>query len=353
MPDARRPEGKFLTVNKIEETWESLTELEQFDIDHFDQTLEVYKDTDVYRHLLRLATGLESIFTGRYEILDEIKEAGSSAKEAKLSGRVLNKLFDTTIRLATKIRESTEIGKTASSIGDLAVKLANENAGLDGKKILLMGSGETAAMVAKALSKKELAFEVTSMTIKRATGFSQMLGGTPIAFEDVMAGFDKFDIIFVATTADYFLVSYGKIKRVMKNKKKGTMILDVSDPRAVEDKVSTLPKVKLMLREQFAELDEENIKARKAKIPATEEMVDKEIPIIAATINRLEAEPLVQNVFSSVDSLRTKELEKALEQLGETDEKKIKIIEKLTKSVVEKIISVPAKNSKKTSEEEN
>jgi len=221
------------------------------------------------------------------------------------------------------------------------------------KKVLLIGTGETAAMVAKSLNKKDSAFDVTSMTIERATGFSKILGGTPIKFEDVLSEFDKFDIIFVATTADYHFINFKRIRRVMENKKKGTMILDVSDPRAVNENVSPLPGIKLMFRDQIDEMYEEYVKASHGKVPAVEKMITKEVPIIEATIKRLEAEPIVRQVIDTVDSLRKKELEKALQILGETDEKKIKIIEELTKTVVEKIVSIPVGNSKKASEQDN
>jgi len=176
------------------------------------------------------------------------------------------------------------------------------------------------------------------------------LGGTPIKFEDALLEFDKFNIIFVATTADYFLINYERIKRVMENKKTGTMILDVSDPRAVDEKVSSLSGVKLMFRDQISEMYEENLKATRKKVPAVEEMISKEVPIIEATMKRLEPEPLVKDVFAGVDLLRKKELEKALEKLGETDKKKIKIIDELTKAIAESVVSIPVKKSKKASE---
>jgi glutamyl-tRNA reductase len=102
-----------------------------------------------------------------------------------------------------------------------------------------------------------------------------------------------------------------------------------------------------MFRDQITEMDERNIKARDDKVIAVEKLISKEIPIIEATMKRLDPEPLVNDVFASVDSLRKKELEKALQMLGETDEKKIKIIDDLTKAVVENIISIPVSGSKK------
>jgi glutamyl-tRNA reductase len=292
-PDVRRSEGKGLVLNKIKETWISLTELEQYDLDHLDQILEVYENTDVYRHLLGLATGLESIVIGNEEVLEEVKTSISSAKQAKTSGRIMNKLFDTSIRIAIRIRDSTGISKGATSIGDIAVKTAEEYGGLDGKKhILLVGTGETAATVAKPLNKKGYPFDICSMTIERATGFSKVLGGKPIKFEDVIKGFDKFDIIFVATTADYFIITYDKIKIVMENKKTGTMILDISDPRAVDEKVSSFPGTKLMFRDQIEEIGG-NVIVRKDLILVAEKMISKEVPIIEATMQQLNPETLV------------------------------------------------------------
>jgi len=352
IPDARRSEGKSLTINQIEKIWESLTDLDKYDLDHFDQTLEVYKNRDVYLHLLRLATGLESVIIGREEILEEIKEAHSSAKLSKFSGPVLNKLFENSIRIATKIRDSTGISKGTISIGDVAIKTAEEKTGLDKKRILLIGTGETAAMVARSLNKKSIVYDVTSLTIERATSFSKLLGGTPVEFEDVLKGFDKYDIIFVATTADYFLINYDKIRRVMESKTKGTLLLDLSDPRTVDEKVSTLPGMKLMFSDQISELYEEDMKSRMSKVPAVEEMIAKEVPILEETMKKVEQEPSVKDVTFSVDSLRIQELKKALQMLGETDEKKIKIIDELTKNVVEKIISLPANKPKKVLEQE-
>ncbi len=122
------------------------------------------------------------------------------------------------------------------------------------------------------------------MTLDRATGFSTILGGTPVEFDDVIAGFDKYDIVIVATTADYHLINYNRIKRVMEKKKKGTMILDISDPRAVADEVSSFPGVKLMFRHQIDEMFEDYLQASKKKVPSVEEAINEELPTISATI---------------------------------------------------------------------
>ena len=289
-PDVRRAEGKTLILNQIKDTWISLTELEQIDIDHFDQTIEVYKSDNVYLNLLRLGSGIDSFVVGKHEVFDEIVQSLSHAKSAGTSGTILNKLFESVIRLSTRIRDTTGISKDIVSLGDIAVKLVDEKAGLDSKKkVLLIGTGNSAALLAKTLNKKEIVYDVTSRTLQRATGFSTIVGGNPIDFDDVLSTFDKYDIIFVATTSDYFLITFERIRLRMEEKKKGTLILDLSDPRTVDEGITVLPGIKLLFRDQIAEIYEESIKARSSIVPAVEKIIGKELPILSARMKKLDA----------------------------------------------------------------
>ena len=339
------------SVEKIKSTWASLTGLEE---NAFRETLEVCENKDAYEHLLKLTSGLESLVVGEEQIIRQIKESISVARQAQASGKRLNKLFDRSIKIGTRIRNSTGISRGGISLGSMAVKLAEENVDdIKSKHVLLIGTGEAATMVAKSLKKRGYTFNVTSRTLERSIGFSQTLGGKPIKFEDILSGFNNYDVIFVATTAPYFLVTFDKMKQAMKNKKTGIMILDLSNPRTVDEKVAVIPGIKLMNIDQIAEMVDKNMKKRKGKISAVENIISEEVPIIEATMKRLDAEPLVKDVFTNADFMRIKELQKALQMLGETDEKRIKIIDDLTKAVVESIVSAPMNNLRKASEQGN
>ncbi len=336
-------------IDKIKSTWASLTGQEE---SVFRDTLEVCENKDAYEHLLKLTSGLESLVVGEEQILGQIKESISVARQTRASGKRLNKLFDRSIRIGTRIRNSTGIGRGGISLGSMAVKLAEENVDdIKSKHVLLIGTGEAATMVAKSLKKRGYAFNVTSRTVERSIGFSQTLGGNPIKFEEVLSGFSNYEIIFVATTAPYFLVTFDKMKDAMKNKKSGAMILDLSNPRTVDEKVATIPGIKLMNIDQIAEMIDKNMKKRKDKVTTVENIISEEVPVIEATMKRLDAEPLVKDVFTNADSIRIKELQKALQMLGETDEKRIKIIDELTKAVVESIVSTPMNNLRRASEQ--
>ena len=343
--------SKINDLDRIKKTWASITGLEE---ELFDENLEYVENQEAFHHLLKLTSGLDSMVLGEEQILGQIKNSITSARETKASGQHLNTLFDKAIRIGTRIRNSSGIGAGGISVGSMAVKLAEENIDeLKTKRILLIGTGEVSTLVAKSLQRRGYAFDVTSRTIGRSEAFCEAMGGNPIKFEQVLSGFHNYDVMFVATTAPYFLVTNERITQAIKDKKKGMMILDLSNPRTVDEKVATIGGVKLMNLDQIAEMVEKNMNARLNKVKTVENIINEEVCVLEASMKRLEAEPLVKDVFKNIESLREKELQKALQMLDEKDEKKIKIIEELTKAVVESIVSTPMNNIRKASEDGN
>jgi glutamyl-tRNA reductase len=343
--------GKSKTYDqeKIKKTWALLTGLEE---GICNENLEFVENQEALHHLLKLTSGLDSMVIGEEQILGQIKNSITSARQVKASGQHLNTLFDKAIRIGTRIRNSSGIGRGGISVGSMAVKLAEENIDeLKTKKILLIGTGEVSTLVAKSLQRRGYVFDVTSRTIGRSHTFCETMGGKPIKFEKVLSGFDNYDVLFVATTAPYFLVTHERIMEAMKEKKNGMMVLDLSNPRTVDEKVATIGGVKLMNLDQIAEMVEKNMNARLNKVKSIENIINEEVSVLEASMKRLDAEPLVKDVFKSIDYLREKELRKALQMLDEKDEKKIKIIEELTKAVVESIVSTPMNNIRKASEQ--
>ena len=340
--------GENCSIEKIKKTWASLAGLEE---SAFKENLELCENKEALHHLLKLTSGLESMVVGEEQILGQIKNSITAARTRKASGEHLNTLFDKAVRIGTRIRNSTGISRGGISVGSMAVKLAEENIDdLKSKKLLLIGTGEVSTLVAKSLKRRDYQFVVTSRTMERSKGFVETMGGKPIKFEDVLSGFDKYDIIFVATTAPYFLVTHERISNAIESKK-GMMILDLSNPRTVDERVATIPGIKLMNLDQIAEMVDKNLRSRMGKVSTVENIINEELPVIEATMNRLDAEPIVKDVFKNIDSLRVKELQKALSMLGETDKEKIKIIEELTKAVVESIVSAPMNNLRRASEQ--
>ena len=343
--------GNETNIEKIKKTWATLAGLEE---NAFLDNLEYSSGADVFHHLLNLTSGLDSMVLGEERILGQIKNSITDARENKWSSEHLNTLFDKTIRVGTRIRNFTGISKGSVSIGSMAVKLAEENVdNMKSKEILLIGTGEAASLVAKSLKRRSYSFYVSSRTIQRSESFSKTVGGKPVDFNEILTGLGKYDIIFVATSAPYFLVTFERIQEALKQKDGGIMLLDLSNPRTVDEKVAQLNKIKLMNIDQIAEMVDKNMRSRIGQRNTAEQIINEELPVVQATMKRLEAEPIVKDVFKNIDNLRSKELQKALSMLGEIDEDKKKIVDDLTKAIVESIVSTPMNNLRKEAEQGN
>ena len=343
--------GNEKKFDQIKRTWASIAGLEE---NAFMDNCEISINTDVYDHLLKLTSGLDSMVIGEEQILGQIKNSITFARNAKTSGEHLNTLFDKAIRVGTRVRNSTGISKGSISVGSMAVKLAEENVDdMKLKEILLIGTGEAAALVAKSLNRRGDQFSVSSRTMERSTSLSKTVGGNPIDFNEILSDFGRYDVVFVATTAPYFLVTHERIQTALNQKNHGMMILDLSNPRTVDEKVAELSGIKLMNIDQVAEIVEKNMRSRIGQKNTAEEIIKEELPVLEASMKRLEAEPVVKDVFKSIDLLRIKEVQKALNMLGDLDDNKKKIIDELSKAIVESIVTTPMNNLRKHTEQGN
>lgn len=327
---------------RIKRAWASLTGLRE---DDFDGNLECDEGGVACRHLLRVASGLDSMVVGEEQILGQVRGSISAAREAGSSGQTLNTLFEKAVHAGARIRGAAGPGSGGLSVGSMAVRLADEKSGgLASSRILVVGTGETASLVAKSLSRRGLGFDVSSRTVRRAAAFCQSLGGRPVRFEDVLEGLAGYGVVFVATSAPYSLVTRERLAGASMS------ILDLSNPRAVAADVSSVPGVSLMNLDQIAAMVERNMKGRLEWAGRAERMVEDEAGALEASIKRLGAEPLVERVFKGADGVRRRELEKALRMLG-LDERGERIVDDLTRAVAEGILAPPMNEVRRASKD--
>ncbi len=321
----------------ITKAWAELTGL---DAEEFREMI-TGEDAKAIEHLLMLASGLDSMVLGEEQVLGQVKDAITQARDAGASGLYLNKLFDSATRIGTRVRNNTGIGHTGVSVGSMAVKLAEEHVDhMKSKRLLVIGTGEVSTLVAKSLLRREYNFDVTSRTLRRAAAFCDTVGGTPVRFEDVLGDFRRYDVMFVATTAPYFLVAYDAVKASQDNTR-GSMILDLSNPRAVDERIANIPGIKLMNLDQIGEMVERNLKDRSRKAQTIRNAITDEVPALEASMHRLEAEPLISHIFQGMDRIRERELAKALRMLGEKDPRHVQIMTDMSRAILENMIAEP------------
>ncbi|HEX7817930.1 MAG TPA: glutamyl-tRNA reductase, partial [Nitrososphaeraceae archaeon] len=309
---------------------------------------EIDEDKSAIHHLLRLTSGLESLVVGEDQILGQVKRAFEYSRQNCYVDLFIPIIFEHAIKVGSRIRTNTGLNKGSVSIGSMAVNLAEEYFDdFQNKKVLLIGTGEGATLVAKSLKKRQVNFEVASRTFERAKSFSSTVGGIPVRFEDALHNFDKTDIIFVSTTAPYYLITYDRIFKCRK-KNEGMMIFDLSNPRTVDDKIATISGIKLVNIDQIAEIVDRNLKRRHEEIRLAEKMIQSGMQSMDLLFRKIRAEPFVVSIFKIVDEVRNRELSKAARMLGiKKGMKEFEIMEQLSFAIVEGILSTPMNNFRK------
>ena len=326
--------------------WSSVT---GFSKEEFSDNVELSFGQEAILHLLRLTSGLDSLVIGEDQILGQVRRSFEFSRSNGHSSSNLSLIFTKALKVGSKVRTTTRLNKGNVSIGSVAVNIAeNYFDDLKSRSILIIGSGEGASLVAKSLKQREVKFMITSRTFERAKSFADTAGGHPIAFEGAISGLTKYDIVFVSTTAPYFLITYERISKAMSARNKGMLVFDLSNPRTVEDQISTIKGIKLINMDQIAEIAENNLKLRKNEIASAERIIDKEVQSFADILKSKRVEQLIDSVFRSVEALREAELEKAMSifsaKLGVEDRS---IIRELSRSIVSTVLSTPMNNLRK------
>src|SRR5688572_17118106 len=165
-----------------------------------------FEGVPAFRHLFRVAAGLDSMVVGEGQVLAQVKEALQAAQEAGSAGTIIHSLLQSAITAGKRARTETEIGRGAVSISLAAVQLAKHFfARLDGRVVLLIGAGETGEQTARMLladgaSPKIL---VCNRTTERGQTLAEQFGGTVLPYERLAEGLKQADIVITSTGAPH------------------------------------------------------------------------------------------------------------------------------------------------------
>ncbi|HEV8406130.1 MAG TPA: glutamyl-tRNA reductase [Nitrososphaera sp.] len=334
---------------RLLEEWASSVGLTENDF----VNVEISRDREAVIHLMKLASGLDSLVVGEDQILGQVRRAVEFSRSGRYASSNLSLIFDRAVKVGSRVRTSTGINKGNVSIASVAVNLAEEYFDdLKDRTIMLIGTGEAASLVAKVLKKHDINFMVASRAPERAQSFAETVAGTPIPFDSALELLRKVDVIFTATVAPYRLITFERIENAMKNRREGMMIFDLSNPRTVDEKVATIHGVKLINMDQIAELVGKNMRSRMKEINSAEKLIDGEMKSIDMIMKRMKAEPVVVSVFKNVDTIRDREVKKALAMLGKKlGPEELRVVERLSYAIVEGVLSTPMNNLRKVVEE--
>lgn len=297
------------------------------------------------KHLLKLASGLESMVVGEDQILGQVKNSFNEGKEIESIGPVLDLAFEKAINIGKKIRNETGINDGCVSIGSVAVDLAEEVLNeLDNKNALLIGAGEMATIIAECLRDKGIDdIFIANRTYERAKKLSDQVNGLAIEFDEYKDYLSDIDILMTATGAPHPIIEKEDLEI---NKRNDIVIIDISNPRDVKNSVDELGNVSLYDIDDLNVITEKNKEKREEEARRAEGIIRDELSNLLAQYKEKEAEDLIAELHTKAHKIRTRERDKALRKLSVDDEGK-QVIEKLTRSIINKILSEPTESMKR------
>ena len=203
---------------------------------------------DAAHHLFRVTAGLDSMIVGEAEIQGQVKRAYELALIEGATGPILNRLFRGALAAGGRVREETAIGEKGVSIPSVAVELARRTLGdLGERRVLVIGAGETAELVAKALVARgaESVF-VANRHYDRAIGLAQRFDGEAVRFEELPEQLQAADIVVSATNSPHHIVERDGLAQVMETRSgRPLLIVDIAVPRDIEPECREVPGVSL------------------------------------------------------------------------------------------------------------
>ena len=194
-------------------------------------------------HLFRIASGLDSMIVGEYEVLGQVRQALEIAEEKEMVNLPLRHIFQSAIRAGRRVRRETGISKNALSISSVAVDLAARAVGSpEGCRMLVIGAGEAGKQVAKVASERGISqIVVASRTRERASGLTKMLGGIPISLDNLAEELNTCNIIVTCADAPHYILDVSQVEAAMQRRPDlPLVIIDIAVPRNVAPVVAQI-----------------------------------------------------------------------------------------------------------------
>lgn len=323
----------------------ALSELESCAYTHWDE--------DAATHMMRVASGLDSLVLGEPQILGQLKSAYAVSQEEGLVGAELGRLFQQSFSVAKKVRTDTTIGQNPVSVAYAAVSLAQHIFSDLGKsRALLIGAGETIELVARHLVQAGVKdITVANRTLNRALDLASQFDGQAILLGDIPEALPNADIVIASTASQLPILGKGAVERALKKRKhRPVFMVDIAVPRDIEPQVAELDDVYLYTVDDLKEVIEENQRSREQAAQEAEAIIETGALEFMRQLRSLAAVDTVTQLRGHYESLRDQEVAEALKQL-ERGKQPEEVIAQMARKLTNKVLHYPTIQLRKASAE--
>jgi glutamyl-tRNA reductase len=295
-------------------------------------------------HLFRVAAGLDSMVPGEAQILGQVRDSYTAARETRTAGPILHRLFRQALRVGKRVRTETAIGENPASVSSAAAELAERVFdGLAGRRILLIGAGKTADLTAANLISRGVGeIVVANRSPERAEALARRFNGRAVGLDRVEEELRHADLVLASTGSQSHVLSAAQVSRAMRARRgRPVFFVDIAVPRDVDPAVNDLEGCYLYDIDDLERVVAESVAGRRDEAVRAEAIVSVEADAFRAWQLSLDVVPAIASLRARAESIRRAELERVAGRLDSLSPSQRRAVESLTAQIVNKLLHQP------------
>ncbi len=296
------------------------------------------------RHMLRVASGLDSMVLGEPQILGQVKNAYQTASLAGTLGGQLERLFQHTFSVAKQVRTNTAIGENPVSVAFAAVSLSHQIFDDPGRQTaLLIGAGETVELVARHLHERGIGrLIIANRTLLRARTLATQFGGYAITLDEIPVHLAEADIVISSTSSPGLILDYATVKRSIRQRRhRPVLMVDIAVPRDIDPAVAKLDDVYLYTVDDLQQIIQENVRSRQVAAAQAEEIVAAQVDHFMGWLRGQGSAASIKALRQQAEASRDVVLERALRQLRQGKDAE-QVLQFLASTLTNRLMHAPS-----------
>jgi glutamyl-tRNA reductase len=308
------------------------------------RSLVTLTDADAVTHLFAVAASVDAMVVGENQVLAQVKDAYQAALQAGATGAFLNKLFHRALYVAKRVKSETEIGQGNVSVGSSAVALARKIFGnLSDKTVVLLGAGEIGELVVRHLNDEQIERTfIVNRTYEKALELERAGLGSACELTELGRLLRECDVLITSLSGSLPELAREALARTMQERHGAPLfIIDLGVPRNVAANVNELNDVYLYNVDDLKIIAEEGKSGRHRHVADAKNIIDEEVRLFYELHLDSQAVPAIANLNRKFEALRRQELERTLAKMPSVSAADRQAIDRLTQSLVSKILHDP------------
>ena len=311
-----------------------------------------FREREAVRHLFRVASSLDSMVVGEPQILGQVKESYTVARDVgAISGSAngggqLDRLLQSAFTVAKKVRTETHIGSNSVSIASVAVDLARKIFGsLSGKVVLLVGAGKMSELavrhlIAHGASNLLLSNRTQARAERIAEEFLRPgVSVEVVPFAALQEQAARADIVITSTGAPQHVFTRANGQHLLQRRRGRPMFfIDIAVPRDVDPKMNEVEGCFVYDIDDLSQVAAGHQADRNREAAAAEKIIAHEVVRYQERLKTLGAVPAILALQENAEAVRQAELARTAKVLASLTPEQREAVEAMTRSLTNKLL---------------